>query len=535
MDPSGAGTWAEHAPAGAIDESFAGRYRLSSLIGTGGMATVWRAEDEVLGRAVAVKVLHREYAVDQLARRRFRAEARAAASISHPNVVSVFDYGDALEGDGHERPFLVMEFIDGWSLAQEVAARGPLPAHEVGRIIEQVALGLSAAHALDVVHRDIKPGNLLVTPTRTMKITDFGIARAADSVSLTRTGAVVGTAQYIAPEQAAGQPAGPGSDIYSLGLVAYACLNGTPPFRAGTPLATALAHVRDPVPPLPAGTPVALRDLVMAMLAKSPGDRPPGAREVATLARDIVAGSSGDSKTVVPTGGSGPARRMPTEEIRPLSRTEVLAAGPEIGRRGWRPGGPTRLKAVALRHPVLPVLLILLVLLAAALSGVVLSGSAGPTESLPSVIGDPVATARAALQRDGLATTVRTADGPKAAGYVLAQTPGAGTRLGRGRAVALTVSSGFVQIGASGYTGRPAAVVLAELGALGLRPEESYVTGRSPYGQVLAVSPQGRVPLGSAVQVEVSAPPPSAPAPPGPAGDGKSGSGSGHHHPRSDN
>jgi len=180
------------------------------------------------------------------------------------------------------------------------------------------------------------------------------------------------------------------------------------------------------------------------------------------------------------------------------------------------------------------VLLVLVVLLAAVLSGIALSGSAGPTEKLPSVIGDPLATARAALQRDGLASTVRTADGPKAAGYVLAQSPGPGTRLGRGQAVALTVSSGFVPISAPGYTGRPAAVVVAELNALGLRPEESYVTSGSAYGQVLALSPQGRVPLGSVEQVEVSAPPPPAPAPSGPNGDGKSGSGPGHHHPRPD-
>jgi len=527
MDPSGAGTWAGHSPAGPVDECFAGRYRLSDLIGTGGMATVWRAEDAVLARLVAVKVLHREYAADPVARSRFRSEARAAASISHPHVVSVFDYGDADGRDDGETPFLVMELVDGWSLAQELATRGCLPAQEVARVIEEVALGLSAAHDLHLIHRDIKPGNLLITQARTIKITDFGIARAADSLSLTRTGTVVGTAQYISPEQAAGHRAGPGSDIYSLGVVAYTCLSGAPPFRAGTPLATALAHLRDPVPPLSEATPGALRDLVMRMLAKSPDDRPEGALEVATLARAANPGTATTATTMTLPRGSGVSGSPGAQETGALPRTEVLPAGSNPARHRPGPRGSARAQPAASRRPVV---LIVLILLAAALAGIVLSLPAGPTPKLPSVVGDPLSTARVALEHDGLAAAVRTADGPKAAGYVLSQSPSAGTRLGRGHVVDLTVSSGFIQITDSSYAGRPFDVVAAELTAVGLHPMESYVTGGSPYGQVLTISPQGRVPLGSVVQVQVSAPPPPAPPGPGPPGKG-SGPRSGHGHP----
>jgi eukaryotic-like serine/threonine-protein kinase len=527
MNQSRSDGWAGCSPADVADRRFAGRYLLSNLIGTGGMATVWRAEDSLLSRVVAIKVLHREYASDPVARSRFRAEARAAASISHPNVVSVFDYGDTGATAGAGAPFLVMELVEGRSLAEELDDRGSLPSEEAAKVLEQVALGLSAAHALHIIHRDIKPGNLLVTTSGTVKITDFGIARAADAVSLTRTGTVMGTARYISPEQAAGQPAGPESDLYSLGVVAYTCLSGAPPFAAETPLATALAHLRDPVPPLPDATPVALRLIVLRLLAKNPADRPRDALEVATLARNAVHGGAGTPTAAAQTRGRGVSGLEPTAQMIGPPQTEVWPTGLKGGPEWPGPRGVSWAKRVTRRRPVM---LFLLVLLAAAIGGFVLLLSATPTQKVPGVVADPVAMARATLQHHGLAASLRPSDGPKAAGYVLSQSPSAGTVLRRGQTVELTVSSGFVQINASNYTSSPFGPVAAELTALGLHPAESFVSGDSTPGLVVTVSPQGRVPVGSMVQVEVDAAPPPAPQQPLPAADNGPNSGSGRHH-----
>ena len=518
-------------------ESFAGRYRLAKVIGAGGMATVWRAEDRVLGRIVAVKRLHPEYAMDGVARKRFWAEARAAASISHPNVVSIFDFGEDHGEDGRDAevvPFLVMEFVDGRSLAEGLASRGPLPAREVAAVIEQAALGLSSAHALGLIHRDIKPGNLLVAPDGTVKITDFGIARAADSVPLTRTGAVVGTAQYISPEQAAGCAAGPASDLYSLGVVGYTCLSGSPPFDGGTPLATALAHVRDPVPPLPASVPAGLRALVMDLLAKDPARRPASGLEVASRAGAAGAESPGDPGDA--WGSAAPPDATPdSENMSPPPRTAVLPAG-------WEPPSPSnRFKVRAATPGHKPGLLrgrasAVLALAAAALAGIVLAGivlaglvlatSGAGKRTVPNVVGDTVGVARAALEHAGLVPAVRLTDAPHTAGYVVAESPRAGAKLRRGQVVQVTASSGSVQVNGSGYAGKPYAVVAADLAASDLRPVESYVASPSTPGLVLAVSPLGSVPVGSTVEVQVATPPVSGAGSAGPPG-----SPPGHHHP----
>ncbi|HUJ65899.1 MAG TPA: protein kinase, partial [Acidimicrobiales bacterium] len=488
-------------------ECFAGRYRLSKVIGAGGMATVWRADDLVLSRVVAVKLLHPEHAIDGVARQRFWAEARAAASISHPNVVSIFDFGeDQVDGgdNGEVVPFLVMEFVDGRSLAEDLAARGPLPAREVAAAVEQAARGLSSAHALGLVHRDIKPENLLVTPDATVKITDFGIARAADSLPLTRTGAVVGTALYISPEQATGRAAGPASDLYSLGVVGYTCLSGAPPFDAGNPLATALAHVRDPVPPLPASVPAALQELVIDLLAKDPAHRPASGLEVAGRARAAGEQSPGDLSAAWGSAPVPPAGPPAPEYVDPAPRTAVLPAGweptsppdrPRAGARGKKPGLRQRRAGAVLA------------LAAAAMAGIVIATAGTDSRTVPNVLGDTVAVARAAIEHAGLAPAVRLTDAPGPAGYVLAESPRAGAELGRGRVVQVTVSSGSVQVDGSTYAGKPYAVVAAELAASALRPLESYVTSDSTPGVVLSVSPQGSVPVGSTVDVQVAAPP----------------------------
>ena len=278
------------------DHLLGGRYRLSGRIAVGGMGEVWRGTDELLDRPVAVKLLSAAHAADEAFRARFRAEARYAASLSHPNIAQVFDYGEM--SDDEEAPadlpsggaYLVMELVVGEPLSAMIARQERLPAAETLRIISQAADALSAAHEAGIVHRDIKPGNLLVTTDGTTKITDFGIARAmwaAQASHLTQTGMVMGTASYVSPEQATGGTITSASDIYSLGVVAYECLTGTPPFTAETPVAIAVAHMHRPVPPLPDDVPPAVAALVIGMLGKQPEDRPQSARWVADRARQL--------------------------------------------------------------------------------------------------------------------------------------------------------------------------------------------------------------------------------------------------------
>ena len=278
------------------DHLLGGRYRLSGRIAVGGMGEVWRGTDELLDRPVAVKLLSAAHAADEAFRARFRAEARYAASLSHPNIAQVFDYGET-SGD-EEAPadlpsggaYLVMELVVGEPLSAIIVRQVRLPAADTLRIISQAADALSAAHEAGIVHRDIKPGNLLVTTDGMTKITDFGIARAmwaAQASHLTQTGMVMGTASYVSPEQATGGTITSSSDIYSLGVVAYECLTGTPPFTAETPVAIAVAHMHRPVPPLPDDVPPAVAELVIGMLGKQPEERPQSARWVADRARQL--------------------------------------------------------------------------------------------------------------------------------------------------------------------------------------------------------------------------------------------------------
>ncbi|WP_369170177.1 serine/threonine-protein kinase [Streptomyces sp. R28] len=252
----------------------AGRYRLSESIGRGGMGEVWRAYDETLARQVAVKLLLPQDS-DPTATSRFRLEAQTAARIAHPNVVGVRDFGE------HDnRLFLVMELVAGDSLARVASQFGALPAERVARIAAQAAAGLAAAHRQGIVHRDIKPGNLLLDADGTLKIGDFGIARFLDDpgAALTATGQIVGTSLYLAPERALGKPAGPASDVYALGCVLYQFLTGRPPFHADTAVAILHQHLdAAPVPPRElgvAGLPPAFENYLLGLLAKDPEHRP---------------------------------------------------------------------------------------------------------------------------------------------------------------------------------------------------------------------------------------------------------------------
>jgi eukaryotic-like serine/threonine-protein kinase len=241
-----------------------GRYCLEEEIGAGGFCEVWRGTDTALTRPVAVKLLQAGYAHQPEARARFKAEARHAGGLSHQNIARVYDYGEPARG----RPYLVMELIEGPSLAR-VLASGPLDAARTMDVVAQVAAGLQAAHSAGLVHRDIKPGNILFTPEGTVRITDFGISYAVGSAPLTATGTVMGTPGYLAPERVEGAEAGPASDLYALGIVAYECLAGSRPFSGGA-LEVAIAHRDRPLPPLPASVPAEVVVFVMMLTAKDP-------------------------------------------------------------------------------------------------------------------------------------------------------------------------------------------------------------------------------------------------------------------------
>jgi serine/threonine protein kinase len=245
------------------------RYTLTDQIAAGGMGEVWAAVDVVLDRRVAVKLLNPALSQESGFVERFRAEATCSAALDHPNITKVYDY-DVEEGS----PYLVMELVSGQPLSKIISERGPLSAHEAVPILIQAARALDAAHRGGVVHRDVKPANILITADGTAKLTDFGIARLVDSVHLTQVGQILGTSLYLSPEQAMGKAANVSSDIYALGVVGHEMLAGHPPFDGGTIVATALAHIRQTPPELPDSVPPGVRDVISAALAKDPAARP---------------------------------------------------------------------------------------------------------------------------------------------------------------------------------------------------------------------------------------------------------------------
>ncbi len=284
-----------------IGHVFGGRYSLKSRIAIGGMGEVWQALDSVIERNVAIKILKEEYFGDHAFRERFRAEARHAALVNHEGIASVYDFG---EEDGSA--FLVMELVPGEALSTILERERFLSPERVLDIVAQTASALHAAHEAGLVHRDVKPGNLIITPDGRVKITDFGIARAADQVPLTATGQVMGTVQYLSPEQASGKTASALTDIYSLGIVAYEALAGKRPFTGESQVSIAMAHIKQPPPPLPDSVPLAVRNLILACIAKKPERRPSSARQLARAAIAITRGRVGEALALVPAVDDDP-------------------------------------------------------------------------------------------------------------------------------------------------------------------------------------------------------------------------------------
>jgi serine/threonine protein kinase len=318
------------------DERFADdrhRYRLDSRIATGGMGEVWRATDTTLGRTVAVKLLKNEYADDATFRSRFSSEAQHAAALHHPGVAAVYDFGEASPTDGGgPRSYLVMELVDGQPLSALIHPGQPLDPDVTRDLMAQAGDAIGAAHAAGIIHRDVKPANLLVTPDRRVKITDFGIARATEGMALTQTGQVMGTPQYLSPEQAQGGQATPASDVYSLGVVTFECLTSRRPFVGETPIATALAHLREPVPPLPPDVPADLAAVVTRALAKDPAERFPDATAYAAALRDPAHAAA---TAVVPAAGPSTQVLPPAPPVPPPGTLETPVAPPSERKRPW--------------------------------------------------------------------------------------------------------------------------------------------------------------------------------------------------------
>lgn len=444
--------------------TFGGRYELQSRIAIGGMGEVWQATDLVIGRQVAIKILKDEYLGDPGFLERFRAEARHAALVNHEGIANVFDYGEE-EGSA----YLVMELVPGEALSTILEREHVLSTDKVLDIVAQTSAALQAAHAAGLVHRDIKPGNLLITPDGRVKITDFGIARIADQVPLTATGQVMGTVQYLSPEQASGHPASPTTDIYSLGIVAYECLAGRRPFTGESQVAIAMAQINETPPELPVTVSEPVRNLVYACIAKNPADRPPTAAHLARAATALRRGDVQGAAAAVPAvlgaaGATAATMLMPQQGA--TSATTVLPTGAV----GDQPGAEATDEPKK-RSPWTWPLIILIVILAIVLIGTIIAMT---------------------MNGGGKADPSTSSKAPNTSTAPPTTTPPAPT----------TTAPSNVQIDRDSYLGMPVDEAAAAIEALGLptsRQPGGKATDPGQTNTVIDVNPSGPVPPGTTI------------------------------------
>ena len=432
--------------------AFGGRYEVIERAGAGGMAEVYRARDELLGREVAVKVLSERFSQDRAFVERFRREAQAVANLNHPNIVSLYDFGS-----DNSTYYIVMEYIDGRALEDIVRDDGPLLPERAAEIAGDVARALQRAHKAGLIHRDIKPSNIMMTSSGEVKVTDFGIVRALSNdgeQTMTQAGMVIGTAAYLSPEQAQGKTLDARSDIYSLGVVLFEMLTGGAPFKGDTPLSVAYKHVREDAPPpssINPDVPGGLDAIVMKAMSKNPDNRYGSAAEMAEDLDRFRAGHKVHATPLLATGAST------TVVSAPRGGTEVLPADePLEPRAGSRRAG--LYVAAAL------VGLALVALLAYLLSSNFFDGGGGggaPRVRVPGVVGLDVAQARANLEDFRLEASVEKTRDDAPAGEVISQKPDGGSRVERGTTVVLTVSRG------------PAPATVPELVGLSLEDAEA--------------------------------------------------------------
>ena len=336
------------------------RYKLTNRIAVGGMGEVWQASDTRLDRTVAVKILKAELSGDAEFLHRFRTEARMTASLNHPGIAAVHDYGETVFDGDLSIAYLVMELVDGDPLAGLLAKHGRLSAEFTLDMLEQAGNALQAAHEQGLVHRDVKPGNILVTSTGQVKITDFGVAKAADAAPVTRSGMVMGTAHYIAPEQALGHPAEPASDVYSLAVCGYECLAGHRPFLSENAVTVAMMHIRDIAPPLPPDVPPAARAVIEATLVKDPRQRYNSGGEFAAAVAAVRAGlplptPRGLVNATYATGQQ-PAVPQPQQQQQPVPQPAPQPVPPQQQHMPVGPQSPPGNPMVAIGPPSRPVM-----------------------------------------------------------------------------------------------------------------------------------------------------------------------------------
>jgi eukaryotic-like serine/threonine-protein kinase len=490
-----------------IDTLFDGRYRIQRKLGAGGMADVYLAEDQELGRRVAIKILNSRHGNDDQFIERFRREAKNAAALNHPNIVSIYDRGEA-----EDTYYIAMEFLDGRTLKELIVSRGAAPINVTVEYARQILSALRFAHRHGIVHRDIKPHNVLVDAEGRVKVTDFGIARAGTS-QMTETGSIVGTAQYLSPEQARGGEVDPRSDLYSLGIVLYELLTGKTPFDGETPVEIAMKHLSTtPKPPskLRPDIPRELDMVVLRALAKNPDDRYQTADEMEADLERVARGARVSATTV--DAATEVLRRPAPAEAAAASATAatMIAPPPSAAAAGAPPAVVEEEEVVAgegADRPLWPWLVAVGFVIAAVIAGFFVWQELSSTPQVPvnNYVGETQKQAERQITAAGLHPKVE--HGPNShvpRGKVFKQDPDPGSKVDKGGTVTLTVSTGPPKVTVPDVKGQQWSAAQQTLVNAGLKPKEFLVPG-DKQGQVTATDPGAgeSVPKGSKVRVNV--------------------------------